>query len=85
MYIQLMKSKFNYNVTIRRGDCEIKVPTTHSTRETALKVNEIMGYDYLTLHIVNNLINKRGFANKRLYSCMDIKRDRQGELDTLTT
>ena len=70
-----MKSKFNYNVKIRRGDCEIKIPTTYSTRETALKVNEVMGYDYITLHIVNNLINRRWFANKRLYACIDIQRE----------
>ena len=70
-----MKAKFNYNVIIRRGDYEIKVPTTYSTRETALKVNEIMGYDYITLHIVNNLINRRGFANTRLYGCVDIQRE----------
>jgi hypothetical protein len=55
-----MKAKYNYNVTIRRGDYDIKVPTTHSGRETAMKVNEVMGYDYITLHIVNNLINRRG-------------------------
>ena len=70
-----MKAKYNYNVTIRRGDCVIKVPTTHSGRETAVKVNEVMGYDYITLHIVNNLINRKGFANKRLYGCIDISRE----------
>ena len=70
-----MKNKYNYNTTIRRGDCVITIPTAGSTRETALKVNEAMGYSYITSHIVNNLINRREFANNRLYGCVDITRE----------
>ena len=70
-----MKNKYNYNTTIRRGDCVIKIPEAGSARETALKVNEAMGYSYITSHIVNNLINRREFANNRLYGCVDITRE----------
>jgi hypothetical protein len=70
-----MKAKYNYNATIRMGSCDIKVPTTHRGWETAMTVNAVLENDYITLHIVNNLINRRWFANKRLYACIDIQRE----------